>query len=347
MIAMSQQPDSVNPRGSAPSTTLRNMITGFWVSQMIYVVAKLGIADLMTNGPKQSDELAAVAGAHAPSLYRVMRALASVGVFTELEDGRFNLTPLASCLQTGVPGSRRAMAIAYGDEIYRAWGALLHGVRHGEPAFESVFGLGFFAYLERNPEAGRRFNEFMVELSDDENSAVVAEYDFSGVRTLIDVGSGYGRFLSAVLHAYPKMRGVLFDLPHVTDGARTRVPEDVSNRCEIIAGDFFEAVPEGGDAYVLSRVLHDWNADQATAILKNCRRAMSPHSRLLAIEAVIPPGNGPSWAKMRDIQMLVSYPGGRERTEREYRELLASAGLKMTRVVPTPSPVSVIEAVPA
>ena len=345
---MSRHDDSMGSKDVTPSIALRQMIIGNWISQLIYVVAKLGIADLMKDGPKRFDELAESVGTHASSLYRVMRALASVGVFTEVEDGRFGLTPIAACLQTGVQGSRRAMAIVYGEEVYRAWGSLLHSVRTGEPAFDHIFGMRFFQSLERTPEAARLFNEFMTELSIHENSAVVAEYDFSGIGTLVDVGGGHGAFIAAILHAYPKMRGVLFDLAHVIDGAKRRIKDaGIADRCELVAGDFFESVPDGGDAYAISRVIHDWDDDRATAILKNCRRAMTQSGKILVIEAVIPPGNAPFFGKLRDIQMLVLNRGGRERTEVEYRGLFASAGIRLTKVILTPSLVSVVEGVRA
>ena len=334
---------------ASPSMTMLHMATGCWVSQAIHIAAKLGIADLLQeDGAKSCDALAVATQTHAGALYRLLRALASLGVFAEIENGHFQLTPLAECLCTNVPGSLRGFAIMLGEEQHwRAWGEVLYSVRTGQPAFDHVFGMHQFEYFAEHPEAGRLFNEGMTSRSGQENDAIISAYDFSGLGTVVDVGGGLGTLLATVLQATAKTRGVLFDLPHVIASARTTfVQTGQPARCEFSQGDFLDAVPSGGDAYILKKVIHDWDDDRAVSILQNCRRAIHSAGRLLLIEPIIPSGNGPSFNKLLDLLMLVWTPGGKERTEAEHRTLLASAGFKLARIIPTSSPVSIIEAVP-
>ena len=339
---------STNP--VPPAVELRLMITGYWISQSIYVAAKLGIADLLKDGPKSSDQLAKSAGAHPDALHRVLRALASVGIFAENQEGHFELTPLAAALQTGVPGSLRDWAVMMGEEwVWRPWGELLYSVRTGETAFEHVFGMGHFDYLSRNPEAGETHNKGMTASPMQPPSAVVAAYDFSGINTLVDVGGGQGAQIAAVLKANSHIRGILFDLPHVIEGARSLLEVGgVAARCELVGGDFFQSVPVGGDVYLLKAVIHDWDDDRGIAILKNCHGAMTKQSKLLLIERVMPTRVEQSAAFQLvarfDLQMLV-IAGGRDRTEMEHRSLLMAAGFKLTRVIATPFGVSIIEGV--
>jgi hypothetical protein len=330
-----------------PVVALREIITGARSTQLIYVAAMLGIADLLKDGPKSSDELANRVGVHPHNLYRVLRALASLGIFAESSHGRFELTPQAEPLQTGVPGSLHPYAIRVGGEwMWGPWGQLLHSVRTGETAFDHVFDMGFFEYLSRNPQAGEVFNETMTISTEGGSAAVLAAYDFSGIATVVDVGGGHGSFIAAILKANPPLRGVLFELPHVAEGARRVIEaEGVADRCEIVAGDFFEAVPSGGDAYVLKIIIHDWNNEHAEAILQNCRHAMTNNGRLLLVERVIPPGNGPSEAKLLDINMMVM-TGGVNRTEAEFEALFGATGFKLTKIVPTQSQFSIIEGMP-
>ena len=337
---------------SPPHTrqTLTQMINGYWKSQMVCVVAKLGIADLVADGPKSCAELAKSTGTHAPSLYRLLRALASLGIFAEDDRGRFGLTPLAEPLRTAVSDSLRGWAVFAGDvETWRAWEQLLYSVRTGEAAFEHVWGMPNWEYRTRNPEANAIFNAAMISSSSRRIGPVIAAYDFSGIRTVVDVGGGHGAFIAAILSAYPTMRGILFDLPHVVAGAQPLLEAaSVADRCETMGGSFLEAAPAGGDAYLLSKVIHDWGDDRAAAILMNCRQAMGAHSRLLLVETVIPPGNTPHPGKLGDINMLVANVGGRERTEAEFRTLLTTAGFTLTRIVPTTqAESSVIEGLPA
>ena len=332
--------------GSSPMALL-NMVTGCWVSQALYVAAKLGIADLLHEGPQSCTRLAEATQTHAGSLYRVLRALASVSIFAEDEEGRFSLTPLAEHLRAGAPGSLRAFTIMLGEqEHWRAWEGVLHSVRTGQPAFEHVFGMPHFRYFAEHPEAARIFDEAMTSRGGQENEAIVAAYDFANTRTMVDVGGGQGTLLASILQVHPNARGVLFDLPHVIATSRTRMASAGQGaQFEFVAGDFFVSVPAGGDLYLLKKVIHDWDDEHAQQILTNCCNAMSGTGRLLLIEPVIPPGNNPSFNKLLDLLMLVWTSGGRERTESEHRALLASAGLNLSRVIPTRSGVSIIEAV--
>jgi hypothetical protein len=333
--------------GVPPTIALYQKLTGTWVAQAISVVAKLGTADALADGPRSVDELAAAAIAHAPSLYRVLRALASVGIFAEDEDGRFRLTPLAEPLRSDAPRSVRAFAIMLGEEWnWRPWGDLLHSVTTGQPAFEHAYGTGIFAYMADRPEAGAIFDAAMTSRSDPDAEAVTAAYDFSTFRTVVYVGGGRGSLLASILRANPDVRGILFDQPHVIPGAQQYLEAvGLWQRCELVAGDFFESVVAGGDAYVLKWIVHDWDDERALRILERCHQAVPATGRLLLVETVIPPGNDPSFGKLADVAMLV-WTGGQERTEAEYRALLATAGFELTRVVPTRSSLSVVEAVP-
>ncbi|PYS51345.1 MAG: methyltransferase [Acidobacteria bacterium] len=322
---------------------LFQMATGFWTTQSIYVAARLGIADLLKDGPKTSEELARATNTNAFMLYRVLRALAGLGIFAEDEQKRFGLTPLAEPLQSG-PNSFRAMAIHLAENSsWKAWGNLLESVRTGETAFTLANGAEVFPYYAEHKESFEPFNEAMTNLSEAVIKAVVPAYDFSSIRKLVDVGGGHGALLSAILKANPSTRGVLFDLPTVVEGAKERLAaEGVSDRAEVLGGDFFDSVPTGGDAYVMKLIIHDWDEERARLILKNCHSAMVDGGRLLLVETVVPEGNEPSFAKMMDLQMLVM-TGGRERTEAEYRDLFAAGGFKLTRVIPTESPMSIVE----
>ena len=331
-----------------PEAALMRLVLGSLISQSIYVAAKLGIADLLADGAKTAEELAQATGAHAPSLYRILRALDSCGVFKEREDGRFELTPMAEPLRSDVAGSMRDGAIFMGEEWHwRVWGHTLHSVMTGEASWERANGAPVFPYLAANPEPARIFDHAMTSMSRLATAAVLEAYDFSGVEQLIDVAGGEGGVLTSVLRAYPALRGVLFDLGHVIENARQRVAaEGIGKRCQLVAGDFFESVPAGADAYIMKHIIHDWDDARATVILKNIACAMREGGRVLLIESVITRGAESDFGKILDVEMLVS-PGGKERTAEEYRELLAGAGLRLTRIVATKSPYSVIEAVKA
>jgi hypothetical protein len=343
---MSKQDNLQNLKSTTPPEELLQMITSYWVSQAIYVAAKLGIADLLKDGPKSSHELAKSTGTHARSLYRVMRALASVGVFAEIDDGRFELTSLAAYLQTDVPGSVHAIAIMFGEEWHwQPWFNVLHTLKTGNTAFEHVHGMKLFEYLTQYAEAAQTFNEAMTSTTATFNATITIDYDFSSIGKIVEVGGGHGNLIASILKAYPTMQGIIFDLPSVVMGAKHRIEaEGLVERCEIVGGDFFESVPSGGDAYILKNIIHDWDDIHAVAILKNCYQAMVENGKLLLVEAVIPPKNKPSLGKFLDLEMLVM-SGGCERTEAEYRALFEVAGFQLTNIITTPSLLSVIEGV--
>jgi SAM-dependent methyltransferase len=331
-----------------PEVALTQMIFGAFVSQAVSVAAKLGVADLLAEQPQTVAALAAATGTHERSLYRVMRTLAGVGVFREKGEKVFELTPLAAPLRSDVPNSVRNGAIFMGAEWHwRVYGEMLHSVRTGESAWSRANGAEVFDYFAANPEHGEVFNRAMTDRSASAAAAVTAAYDFAGVAQLVDVAGGHGYLLAAVLRANPGARGVLFDLPQVVAGATALLErEGVTDRVELSSGDFFASVPEGADAYMVKHIIHDWDDERALLILNNIRRAMRDGGRVLIVETVVPEGNEPHFGKLMDLEMLVS-PGGVERTEREYRELLAQAGLELRRVIPTRSYLSVVEAVKA
>ena len=332
----------------SPQSQLIQMATAHWVSRFLYVAARMNLADQLAKQPKTAEELAQATGAAAPSLHRLMRTLASLGLFTEDSEHRFSLTRLGEALQTGTPGSARASVLTLAGEIFtQALDHLLYSVQTGKTGFEKAFGVPLFDWLASHPAEASMFSETMVGLHGTEPPAVAAAYDFSEFGTIIDVGGATGNLLSAILGRHPKPRGILFDLPHVVaDASEVIGARGLVNRIKIESGSFFEIVPSGGDVYLLSHVIHDWSEAQCLTILGNCRRAMNRNSRLLVIEMVLPTGDAPHLGKILDIVML-AIPGGQERTEPEYRELLDKAGFQLMRVVPTESAVSVVEAVPA
>ena len=341
------QPETNQPnQAMPPQFAVLQMASGYWVSRSIYVAAKLGIADLLKDSPKSCDELAIATGTHAPSLYRVLRALASLGVFAETQPNHFTLTPLAACLQSDVPNSFRAFVIMLGEEQYRAWGEFMHSVQTGGSSFEHIYGMNLYEYLAQNPESAKIFDESMTNFSAIESGAIAASYDFSSIQTLVDIAGGQGLLIASILKSNPTLKGVLFDLPHVIERAKRFLEaEGVLERCQLAAGNFFESVPEGGDAYILKYIIHDWDDEKAIAILKQCHKVMPANGKILVAEQVIPPGNKPFMGKLLDLQMLVMTSGGCERTEAEYRALFEKAGFKLTRIVPTQDEISIIEGI--
>lgn len=334
--------------GPSPSEALRRMIHGYQMSQALYVAATLGVADLLANGPRDVEELAEHTGTHAPTLYRLLRLLASLGVFAEDDAGRFGLTPLAECLRSDVPGSQRAWAIMVcGPTFWSSWGELQHSVRTGETAFPKVHGMSNWDYRAQHPEEGAVFDAAMTANTALESAAVAGGYDFSGIGVLADIGGGQGLLLATILAANGSMRGILFDQPQVVAGASELLTRaGVADRCDIVGGDFFESVPSGADAYLLKSVIHDWDDEQAVAILRTCRSALADGAKLLLVERIIRPGNTPDPAKFIDLLMLVMN-GGRERTTDDFGRLLAAAGFRLSGVVPTGGALSVIEGAPA
>lgn len=329
-----------------PPAVIGQMLNGFWLSYSIVAVAQLGVADELGDTPATAAQLAARLGADADALHRLMRALASVGIFREQDEGAFAHTPLSRVLRRDVPGSMHGLATMIGLLSSRAWLEIGHSVRTGEPAFNKVFGVGdVFEHLERDVAAARAFDAAMAGYTAVAARDVVASYDFSPFRTIVDVGGGTGALLAAILTKFPQPRGIDFDLPHVAERARELIGKSgLGARCEVVSGSFFESVP-AADCYTIKRVIHDWNDERSTTILRTIRKSIASDGRLLILESVVPPGNAPSFSKFLDVNMLVM-TGGRERTEAEYGALLGAGGFLLARVVPCAS-IDIIEARPA
>lgn len=325
------------------------MLNGSFMTSAIAMAAKLGISDLLASGPKAALELATVTRVHAQSLYRVLRYLAGIGIYAETDDGKFTLTPLAECLRSDSPNSLRDWASMRGEEwVTKPHAELLHAVRTGRPAFDHVFGMNAFEYLGKNPPASKAFDAAMRCLTAQTSPAILDAYDFSEFDKVADIAGGNGTFLIDLLKKHPEIKGLLADVPHVVEGGRKAVEAaGLADRCECYPCDFFEAIPAGASAYVFKHIIHDWDDERSIAILKNCREVISPDAKLLLIEFVVPEGNEPSVAKVEDIEMLVMTPGGRERTEKEFRKLYEAAGFELSRLVPAASMEFVIEGVPA
>jgi hypothetical protein len=329
-----------------PAMQLMQMLFGLTVSRSIGVAAELCIADRLKDGPKSAQELAQLADVHAHSLYRILRACASLGVFSEDTEKRFRLTPLAEPLLSDVPGSLRAFAVMFTtDWQFQTWAELPYSVKTGKPAFDKVFGMPMFEYFLKNQKAGKEFNEAMTSNSAFASEAVLNRYDFSSASKVVDVGGGHGFLLASLLKKYPHLEGILFEVPAIAEEAKSLIEAyGVADRCSRISGDFTISAPAGGDIYLLKHILHDWNDEQCMAILANCHQAMARGGKVLVVEMVLPEGNEPSIGKLLDLEMLLFLPGC-ERTENEYRALFNKVGLQLSRVIPTPSPFSIIEAI--
>ena len=323
------------------------IISGFWISRAVYVIAKLGIPDLLESGPKTAAELASATNTHAPSLFRILRALVSVGVLSSDENGRFAQTPLSETLVTDEPGSLRWFAVSeLGQEHYPAWGNLMHSVKTGEIAFDNFFGVDIWKYFQQNPDDAAVFNNSMTSVTAHTNEAITSLYDFSQFGTIVDVGGGHGGLITSILEKNPEVKGVLFDAAEVIEGARPKIEAaGLSDRLETVAGDFFKSVPEGGDAYVMKWIIHDWDDEKSNTILKNIRTQMQPNSKLILVDCVVPETDEPHFSKFIDLNMLVM-TGGKERTEKEFAQILEAAGFKLLRVIKTDVPHSIVEAEP-
>lgn len=321
-----------------PNAMLMRMLLGRFVSQAIGTAAKLGLADHLADGARSADDLAAATGANGAAVYRLLRALASVGIFTESEHGVFTNTPLSEALRDR-PGSARPLALFFNNEVHlRAWTAIDHSVKTGESGFEHALGQAPWSYLSSHPETAVVFNNAMTALSSQFAPLVVDAYDFSDLSTLVDLGGGHGLLLNSILQKNPSLKGILFDVPHVIASA------PAIERCEAISGDFLKEVP-AGDAYVMKHIIHDWGDTDAVKIFETIHRTARRGTKLLLVESVIAPGNAPDLGKIIDLEMLVFTHGGRERTETEYRALLKAGGFTLQRVIATKGPVSVIESV--
>ncbi len=349
--------DAENADDAPPSPSpeqireLYSIIGGHRVSQALYVTAKLGIADLLKNGSLSSDELARETETHEPALYRLMRFLTGVGLFREPSPRRFALTSLGAGLCADVPGSLRTNTLMQLDEVHwPAWGQLLYSVQTGRTAFGHVHGAEFFDYLGRHSEPAAVFNQAMTSNTARSGAAITRAYDFSGIQRIVDVGGGHGLFLAIILQAYPTMHGVLFDRPEVVQGAAAALEmAGVVDRCEIVGGDFFAAVPPDGDAYLLRQIIHDWDDAQATTILKNCRHAMRQSGKVLVVERALVLDHRESLGALHlDMEMLVNL-GGLQRTDAEYGTLFEAAGMHLGAIVPLGDidQFSVFEGIPA
>ncbi|MBW4528962.1 MAG: methyltransferase [Phormidium tanganyikae FI6-MK23] len=323
----------------APQETMLNLIGGFWIARSLYLAAKLGVADLFDDQPKTIAQLAAGTQTDAPSLYRLLRALASVGIFKEVSDQCFVLTPLAATLKSDSSNSMRYAVMAQmGYDHSLGWSNGLHSLKTGEIAFDAAAGMNIWQHFAQHPEDGQIFSQSMSSLGTAIAQAVAASYDFSQFNTIVDIGGAQGSLVSTILQANPHLQGILFDLPEIIANV------SVDKSIQPIAGNFFESVPTGGDAYLMRWIIHDWDDEKSSVILKNCHRAMPEQGKLLLVESILPPGNEPSPTKFIDVIMLLM-TGGRERTEEEYRSLLRSNGFELTQVIPTPSMLTIIEAV--
>jgi ubiquinone/menaquinone biosynthesis C-methylase UbiE len=323
------------------------MGVAIWQARAVYAAAELGLADILSQGARTSEELASITRTHPLSLRRLLRALASVGILTEAEPGLFATTDLGDALREDAPGAARATILTIaGAWQWTAWHHFLHALRTGESGLSVAYGKDLFGFLAERPEDGARFNKAMVGMHGAIAPAVIAAYDFSRFESVVDIGGGTGALLSAILRAHPRMRGALFDLPETAPQARRLISESkLADRCEILEGDFFKSIPPAHDAYIVSHVLHDWADDQAARILQNCRRAIGDHGRLLIVESVLPEGDTPHHGKLMDLLML-TVTGGVERSARQFEGLLTAGGFKLCRIVTTSTHQSIIEAAP-
>jgi hypothetical protein len=326
---------------------LNQMVLGAALSRALCTAGELGMADHIQMGaPRSAAELAKATGTHERSLYRMLRFLASYGLFRETKHGEFDHTPLSQVLRSDAEGSYRAGALLF-HHVFAAWDGLDHAVRTGQPGFTKVYGQPVFEYVGTHPELGPIFDAGMTCFHGYETTAMLAAYDFSGINVLADIGGGNGSLIAAVLQRYPKMRGLLFDLGHVVGRAQENLKGwGVADRCKVIEGSFFETIPAGADAYSFRHILHDWTDEQCVQILRHCRKVIPANGRLLVVECVVPAGNERSISKDFDMAMM-TLPGGVERTEAEFRSLLEQAGFKVTSVTPTSTMVSVVEGKPA
>lgn len=326
-----------------PQAQLMKFIVGKWISKPIYVAAELGIADMLVEGPKSIQDLAIESKTHSASLYRMMRALASVGIFSETKDQNFELTPMAECLKRG---AMRSIVLMFNSNWSdKAWGYFMDSVKTGNTTFQKAYGMPLSDWLEKNPQAAEVFNEANATKAASSHRAIVDEYDFSGIDALTDVGGGLGTLMVEILSANPLMKGIVADTYSVIQETNKIIKaRGFENRCRAVECDFFQKIPSGSDVYLMSNILHDWSDEQCRIILANCKYAMRKESKLLVVEMIVPPGNEPCVAKLLDLEMFVM-TGGRERTEAEFKDLFESSGFKLSRIIPTKENVCIIEGI--
>jgi O-methyltransferase domain/Dimerisation domain len=334
------------PQAPPAHAGMLQLLAGAHITGAISCLAQMGVPDLVEAGPKSAEELAREVGAQPQALHRLMRATASVGVLSEGPDGRFSQTPLSAVLCSNATPSLRAFAIMGGREWHgRGWSELEYCVRTGRQAPEKIYGTQIFGYLERHPEEAQIFNDAMTCLSMIDSPAVADVYSFADINTIVDVGGGHGLLLATILNRNLHMRGVLYDVVHVVDGAKEGPLKPLLDRCSIASGDMFSSVPAGADAYIMKHIIHDWSDDLCFKILKACRESVNPGGKLLVVDCVIQPGNDFSPGKFLDLQMLI-FPGGCERTEKQFGDLFAASGWQLTRIIPTAAAESIVEGVP-
>jgi hypothetical protein len=341
---MTPQPQPQTPPAHVGIFQLMN---GAHVAGAVSCLAQLGIPDLVEAAPQSSEELAKQIGADPEALYRLMRATASVGVLSEGPDGKFSQTPMSTVLRSNATPSLRTFAIMGGREWHaRGWSHLEYCVRTGKQALDNIYGAHIFDFLRQNPLEGEIFHDAMTEISMIDSPAVAEAYNFDGIRSIADVGGGHGLLLATILNRNPNLRGTLYEMPHVLEGAKNGPLKPVLDRCTLASGDMFSSVPEGVDAYIMKHIIHDWPDERCLQILKACRKGVNPGGRLLVVDTVIQPGNDFSPGKFLDLQMLI-FPSGCERTEKQFLDLFAAAGWRLTRIIPTAASDSIVEGTPA
>lgn len=329
--------------GLPPKILMSQMIFSYVVAKAIHVAAKLNIADeIAANGPMDCFQLAAACGANVEALSRLMRALASNGIFAADAGGKYALTPMAECLREDSADSVKAMSLGTGNVFFSSMSELLHAVKSGEPGFNKAIGMPVFEYLGSRPDEGKIFDRMMTDIHGGETAPMIAAYDFSPFKTIVDIGGGNGEVITGILEKYPEVKGVLFDLPFVIERAGKNIASSgFQDHCHLVAGNFFESVATGGDAYIMRHIIHDWSDDDAVTILSNCRKAMNPGGKVLVVEAVIQEDNSPSPFKWLDLSMLMI--GGKERTKQQFNDIFTGAGLKLERITPFQHDLSVVE----
>ena len=330
-----------------PHVGILQMMGGLYVAGAVSALAELGVPDLLENGPKSAEELAKEIGAKADPLYRLMRATSSVGVLAEGPDGKFSQTPMSAVLcKNAIPSLRGYARMSGRDWHLRGWSHLAHCVKTGGQATDAIYGMPVFEFLKQNREEAERFDEAMTGLSQVDGPAVAEAYNFDGIRTIVDVGGGHGSLLATILGRNPTMQGTLYDVAYVVEGAKDRALKNMKDRCTFASGDMFASVPTGTDCYIMKHIIHDWPDEACLKILRACRAGLNHGGKLLVVDCVVPPGNDFSPIKFFDLQMMI-FPSGRERTETEFRNLLAAGGWKLNRIIPTAAMDSIVEAQPA